>query len=50
VRLKLNVTHQLLVHVDVNLMGDNTDGIKKNKENLCDASKEVGLKENTREN
>jgi hypothetical protein len=28
--LKLNVTHQLLVYVDdVNLLGDNTDTIKK---------------------
>jgi hypothetical protein len=47
VGLKLNATHQLLVHVDVNLLGDNIDTIKKNKENLSDANKEVGLKVNT---
>jgi hypothetical protein len=42
--LKLNETHQLLVYADdVNLLGDNTDTIKKNTDTLIDASKEVGL-------
>jgi hypothetical protein len=50
VGLKLNGTHQLLVYADdVNLLGDNTDTIKKNMETLIDASKEVGLQVN-REN
>jgi hypothetical protein len=44
VGLKLNGTHQHLVHADdVNLLGDNIDAIKKNTETLMDASKEVGL-------
>jgi ABC-type siderophore export system fused ATPase/permease subunit len=47
VRLKLNGTHQLLVYADVNLLGDNTDTIKKTIETLIDASKEVGLEVNT---
>jgi hypothetical protein len=48
VGLKLNGTHQLLVYADdVNLLGDNIDAIKKNMETLNDASKEVGLEENT---
>jgi hypothetical protein len=42
VGLKLNGTHQLLVYTDhtddVNLLGDNTDTIKKNKEIFIDAS------------
>jgi hypothetical protein len=43
-RLKLNETHQLLAYADdVNLLGDNIDKVKKNTENLTDASKEVGL-------
>jgi hypothetical protein len=47
VRLKLNGTHQLLAYaVDVNLLGDNIDTIKKNKETLIYASKEVGLEIN----
>jgi hypothetical protein len=46
--LKLNETHQLLVFaVDVNLLGDHMDTIKKNSETLIDASKEVGLDINT---
>jgi hypothetical protein len=32
---------------DVNLLGDNIDTIKKNKQTLIDASKEVGLEVNT---
>jgi hypothetical protein len=35
---------KLLVYADdVNLLGDNIDNIKKNKETLTDASKEIGL-------
>jgi hypothetical protein len=46
-RLKLNGTHQLLAYADdVNLLGDNIDTIKKNTENLIDASKAVGLEVN----
>jgi hypothetical protein len=45
--LKLNGTHQLLAYADdVNLLGDNIDTIKKIKETLIDASKEVGLEIN----
>jgi hypothetical protein len=44
VGLKLNETHQLLAYADnVNLLGDNTDTIKKNTETLIGASKEVGI-------
>jgi hypothetical protein len=46
VGLKLNGTHQLLAYADVNLLGDNTDTIKKNTETLIDASKVVGLEIN----
>jgi hypothetical protein len=47
VELKLNGTHQLLVHVDeVNLLGDNMHIIKKSTETLTDASNEVGLEVN----
>jgi hypothetical protein len=50
VGLKLNVTHQLLAYaVDVTLLSDNIDSIKKNKETLINASKEVGLEINTEE-
>jgi hypothetical protein len=46
--LKLNATHQLLVYADdVNLLGDNTDTIKRNTQTLIDVSKEVGLEVNT---
>jgi hypothetical protein len=47
--MKLNVTNHLLVYVDdLNLLGDDIliDTIKKNKETLIDASKEVGLEIN----
>jgi hypothetical protein len=48
VGLKLNGTHQLLSYADdVNLLGDNIDTVKKNKEILTDSSKEVGLEKNT---
>jgi hypothetical protein len=47
VGLKLNGTHQLLGADDVNLLGDNTDTIKKNTETLIDASKDVGREVNT---
>jgi hypothetical protein len=47
VGMKLNGTHQLLAYaVDVNLLGDNIDTIKKNTDTLIDASKEVGLQIN----
>jgi hypothetical protein len=44
---KLDGTHQRLAYADnVNLLGDNIDTIKKNRETLIDASKEVGLERN----
>jgi hypothetical protein len=47
VRLKLNGTHQLLAYsVDVNLLGDNIDTIKKISEPLIEVRKEVGLEIN----
>jgi hypothetical protein len=49
VGLKLNWTHQLLVCADdVNLLGDNTNTVKKNAETLIDASNEVGLEVNAK--
>jgi hypothetical protein len=43
----LNGTHQPLAYTDeVDLLGDNKDTIKKNKETLIDGNKEVGLEIN----
>jgi hypothetical protein len=43
VRIKLNGTHQLLVFADdVDLLGEDTNTIKKNKEAQIYASKKVG--------
>jgi hypothetical protein len=47
VGLKLNGTYQLLVYADdANLLGDNTDTIKKNPDTATDTSMEVGLEAN----
>jgi hypothetical protein len=44
---KVNETHQLLAYAhDVNLLGINTESIKRNTETLTDASKEIGLEVN----
>jgi hypothetical protein len=37
---------QLLVYVDVKLLGDNINNLKKNTETLIDVSKEVGVEVN----
>jgi hypothetical protein len=48
---RLNGTHHLLVYADdVNLLGDNTDTIKKNTEALIDASWEIALELNSEKN
>ena len=44
--LKLNVTHQLLVNADGNVLGGSVHSIKKNAEALVVAVKETGLEVN----
>ena len=44
--LKLNVTNQLLVYVDINVLGGNVRTVKKTTEALVVVSKEVGLEVN----
>jgi hypothetical protein len=45
--LILNGTHQLLSYADdVNIVGENIDTIQKDKKDLSDASKDVGLEVN----
>jgi hypothetical protein len=45
--LKLNGTHQLLVYADdLNILGGRVHAIKKNKEGLVVASKEIGVEVN----
>jgi hypothetical protein len=47
VGLKWNGTHQLLAYAHyVNLLGDNTDTIKKNTETFIDASKKISVEIN----
>ena len=42
--MKLNSTHQLLVHIDkVNLFGENVHTMKKNTEAFLVGSKETGI-------
>lgn len=49
--LKVSGTHYLLsCSGEVNLSGDNVNPLKKNSECLINASKEVGLVENTEKN
>ena len=44
--LKLNGTHQLLVYVDVNILGVSVHTVKENTEALVVVSKETGLEVN----
>jgi hypothetical protein len=47
VGLKLYGSQQLLIYADdVNLLGENTENIKKHAGTLTDVSKEVGLEAN----
>jgi len=46
VGLKLNGAHQLLVYADVNILGRSIYTIKKNREAIVFASKEIGLEAN----
>jgi hypothetical protein len=46
--LKLNGTHRLLAYADDgNIVGENKDTIKKNREALLDTNKKVGLEVNS---
>ena len=44
--LKLNVTHQILIYVDVNILGCGVHTVKYNTEYLVVVSEEIGLKAN----
>jgi len=44
--LKLNVTHQLLIYADVNILGGSLYTVKKNTEYLVVVSEEIGLELN----
>jgi len=45
----MNGTHLLLVHTnDVNILGENINTIKKNKDALVEGNREVGLEANTK--
>jgi hypothetical protein len=41
--LKLKVTHQLLFHAEVNVLGGSVNTISRNAEALVVTSKEIGL-------
>jgi len=42
--LRLDGTHQLLVYADdINILDENINGMKKNKEAVLDTSKDTGL-------